>query len=72
MNDKKHEALHKCFMGVANKKDWKMPINALIQKKDVKMVEEAINFFAGGGVEFKKDKKGFLRVTAPGYYGNGF
>ena len=73
VSDKKVEAMRKLFASVSNKKDWKMPINSLCRERDKKAVEEAINFFAGGGVEFKPSTtKGFVRVVAPGYYANGF
>jgi len=60
------------FEAVQNKENWKFPIDAIIDEKDRKITQEAIQFFAGGGVKFFQAGPGKLRVTAPGYYKNGF
>ena len=60
------------FDAVKNKEHWKDSIDAIIKEEDRAITETAINFFAGGGVMFYPAGEGKLRVTAPGYWANGF
>ena len=59
--------LAEAFEKVQDKKHWKNPIDAIIQKEDISIVNAAIDFFAGGGAVFSIHHKG-TRVTAPGYF----
>ena len=61
------------FQAVQNKDHWKGPIDAVIDADKRKITTEAISFFAGGkGIKFTDAGDGRLRVTAPGYWANGF
>jgi hypothetical protein len=70
-DEAKHEALRAFFSTICNKKNWKLPINATIFEAERRIAEESIIFMTGGGVEFyATQKKGRVRVKAPGYYEN--
>lgn len=62
--------LHEAFDAVKDKKNWKMPISAVIDagKEDVTVC--AISFFAGGNVDAFPLKNGKVRIISPGYYNN--
>jgi len=67
------ERLRKVFNKVCNKKNWKMPINAVIKKEDERETIEAILYMTGGGdiivtATPAQKKKGLIRIEAPGYY----
>ncbi len=60
--------LEAAFLKVANKKDWKYPISAVIDPSDRDIVNAAIDHFVYGGALFEKLSTGKLRVRAQGYY----
>ncbi|MDR2142540.1 MAG: hypothetical protein LBR11_12305 [Deltaproteobacteria bacterium] len=62
------DQLRSAFESVANKADWKGPIDALVQADQVKMVAEAIDFFAGCRPTYAPAANGQVRVRAVGYY----
>jgi hypothetical protein len=63
-----HEELHAAFQKVKNPTDWKAPINAVIDEKDMDIVEQAIVYItATSGTFTRGKKKGTLRVRADGY-----
>ena len=63
------------FDKVKNAEHWKLPINAIIPNHPTlkKLVQDAIVYYVAGEVEFHPipDTTDFVRVTSPGYYGNG-
>lgn len=58
------------FNLVKNKKDWKLPIDTVIEadKETIQKVSDAIEYFAGSIPEIKKLEKGKYSVKAVGYY----
>jgi hypothetical protein len=68
--------LSKAFDAVANKANWKLPINASVDLDEFTkaMVAEAVVFFTGSKAKFKRltgtttGGIGRYRVTAAGYY----
>jgi len=68
----KYQAMSDAFDLVQDKEHWKNPIDAVIPEEKRSIVEQAINYYAGGGARFVPAGEGKLRVAAPGYWGNGF
>ena len=66
-------AMEEAFDLVKNKEHWKGRIDAVIPADKRDVVESAIRHFTGGGARFiAVQEEGKLRVTAPGYWANGF
>lgn len=65
-------ALEDAFNLVHNKTNWKDVIDAVIPADKVTIVTHAIQHYAGGGVEAQPLPDGTVRITAPGYWKNGF
>lgn len=61
--------LRAAFDHVKNKENWKYPIDAEIDEKDMPLIDAAIAFMAYGFAEFETLGNGRVRVKAPGYYG---
>lgn len=58
----------KAFKLVADKTNWKNPIDTIVPKNsDTDLISEAVTFFTGSVPDFVTTKKG-IRVTADGYY----
>lgn len=58
------------FMEVANKRDWKLPINKRFKNptpEHIKLIETAIIVNTGSAPEFYYDERGHY-VVAAGYY----
>ena len=57
------------FEQIANKKDWKKPINAVIVAASKALVEEAIIHFTATIPTFEpvKNRPSYLRVRSEGY-----
>jgi hypothetical protein len=62
------DQLDKAFKEVANKENWKYPVDAEISEQDRDITERAIIYFTGSVPLFTKKKNGRLRVRAVGYY----
>lgn len=61
------------FDRVANKTHWKGPIEAVIHAKDADLARRAIGDRVGyRGLKFTDIGGGYVRVTSPGYWANGF
>lgn len=59
------------FNAVADKSNWKNPINATVTlktRRDVTGTVQAVIFFAGCVPSITKIRRGLYRVTAAGYY----
>ena len=58
------------FDQVKNRKDWKLPINAVVIRSSQELVADAISFYTGSIATFEpvKGKPAYVRVRAPGYY----
>lgn len=66
-------AMDDAFELVKPKDSWKGPIDAIIPVEKKEIVAVAIRHFTGGGVRFfAVPEEGKVRVTAPGYWANGF
>jgi len=72
-----HGELNAAFSAVANKENWKMPINAVVSlnSETMAVMREAVIFFTGSVPKFKaigattnKNGAGNYKVTAKGYY----
>lgn len=59
-------AMH--MMTIDKGNNWKDPIEAWIDDRDIPICEEAINFFCGGEAEIAQSRFGLSLMTAPGYY----
>ena len=65
--------LQNAFELVQNKDHWKGPIDATIPIERLEDVREAVASYAGSrGFKAVALGNGQVRVTAPGYWGNGF
>ena len=66
------EELSDAFFEVANPDNWKEEIQATIPASDFDIVNSAVIFFTGGGLEsvkqFERDGETFLDVFGHGYY----
>ena len=66
------EELDKAFSKIQNKINWKHPVNAIIDEKDLELVTEAIIFFCGCVPTFtpifSSPSEPKLWVQAVGYY----
>ena len=63
------QQLHDAFTKVQDKQHWKNPIDALVEKKDIDIVTEAIIHFTGSIPTFQPKKgSGKYRVQAAGYF----
>lgn len=65
--------LRTAFDLVADKANWKMPIDATVQYGDldgdrIAMIREAVIFFTGSVPTFTQLRYGWMRVRAAGYY----
>lgn len=62
---KKHE---RNFKRVANKKDWKAPIDAIIRVDDFEAINDAVEFFTATTLRVDENMgHGKVRVKAKGY-----
>jgi len=71
VTDERQAELHEAFNLVADPENWKNPIDAEIDPRQVADVVEAIHFFTGSiaVVEIIQDTtREAVRVTAEGYY----
>ena len=66
------EELSKAFHEVADPDNWKEAIKATIPASDFDIVNSAVIFFTGGGLDsvkqFERDGEAFLEVFGQGYY----
>lgn len=68
--------LETLFNRVANRENWKLPVNSIVDVKDDRELtglREAVIFFTGSVPKFEPRSGGSLpgcryRITAPGYY----
>lgn len=60
--------LHAAFDLVKDAKNWKNPINAVIDAKDQDAVSQAVIYFTGSVPGFTPMKNGKVRVRSVGYY----
>ncbi len=62
--------IHAAFSAVCDKANWKMPIDAIIDRKDREITEISIRWNTATHADFHEvaDQPDKLRVTAPGYY----
>lgn len=66
-----HGQLHDTFMWLQEGKNWKLPIDKVIDHPttdECDLIAESINYNAGGGCKFWPMPDGKVRVKAPGYY----
>lgn len=62
------EELRKAFAIVENKDNWKNPIDSWIQKRDLQLITEAVEFFTGSTVKTIEDTETHIHIKAGGYY----
>lgn len=61
--------LHNAFQMVRSPDGWKMPIDTTIDVADIDIVDAAISYYTGGGMEvYDADTPDQVEITAPGYY----
>lgn len=60
--------LNEAFAKVSNKTNWKLPIDTVVEKADIKILTAAIPFFCGSVPMFTPVEGGKVRVEADGYY----
>jgi len=68
MGDYTEEQLHAAFDKVANKDNWKFPVDAVISRNDLDVTAKAVEFFTGSKLKIAEDLGANLRVQAIGYY----
>ena len=69
MNSKySQEQLLEAFNKVCDKKNWKNPIKAIIESKDLDIVREAVIHFTGSIIDEIPMKSNKIRIYADGYY----
>lgn len=64
-------ALYDAFDSVKDSKDWKNPINKVLDNptpKYLNLIDRAVIHFTGDGITVTPLKGGKVRVNAPGYY----
>ena len=64
------DELHDAFNLVANRANWKFPVNCTVNADAAKraLIREAVIFFTGSVPRFHRIARGQYRVSAPGYY----
>jgi hypothetical protein len=60
--------LKEAFNKVANKENWKLPIDAIIHESEMEIVEEAVIFFTGSIPSLFDAPEDKVRVVSKGYY----
>jgi hypothetical protein len=70
ISDAEKQALSDVFDKVANKENWKMPIDATVALTDaeIAILTDAVIFYAGCVPSVTKLGNGRYRVQAEGYY----
>ena len=66
--DHTQEELKEAFDKVANKNDWKNPINRWIPKSDLEATEIAVIHFTGSIVHVLDEKEKKVKIRADGYH----
>ena len=62
------EALHAAFDKVADRRNWKFPIDAEIAREEFAITAKAVEFFTSSTLEIAEDRGATLRVKAAGYH----
>lgn len=69
MQNYSRDELLQAFNKVCNKDNWKLPIDAMIERSEEEIIREAVIYFTGCEPSFQHvPGSGKSRVTAVGYY----
>lgn len=61
-------ALNAAFDKVADKANWKLPVEAVIDAGELELIADAVVHFTGSELSSVTESEGKLRVFAKGYY----